>query len=441
VTIRRSVLVGALKVVGALTLYYAALVCLLLTVGMGEDIFGPAQSLPGRVLGGLCVALIGGLPLAITGARRTTISTLFITFQLAFVHVPSCALCAVHEGLPLSFALMTAGLLASIGLLPRPVGKVLQLRFSLALRLALAAPLVGLFAYAAWVFAGAVLGSHFSFASVFDLDALYEYRAEIFAKYRARELTALSVVGYFIVPALMIAAAHARRWTVVALLLAPVLLLYGVTGMKAYLAVPGFAVVTYLMARTFRVANFLSGFLALLLAVLVGAGAVGVYLASPWPLALTFSRGVMAPGQLHLVYGQYFAHSARISIWELPSSTLPGRGGLTSAELVHRNVFGGNVGQGEGANTGMIGTAFAVYGYVGVLAHSAVMLVLLAFLDDRLRRRPSSILPFAAIPSLFLVTNIDLLSAFFYFGLGLTVVSTAALSRRGSRLPQPAEAR
>ncbi|MBJ6749693.1 hypothetical protein [Geomonas anaerohicana] len=410
---------------------------------MDERVLGSAEWLPMRFAGGLLIALLGGISLAIAGSRRTTPSTLFLTFQLAFVHLPSCALCAVHRGLPLWFTLMTACLLTLMGLSVRRIAAWLNIGYPVLLRVLVAIPLAGWVAYAAIIYTLAILQNKLSFASVFNLEILYDFRAEVFSNFDQRALTALGALGYFCFPLLMIFALRNKSWLSMMLLLVLVVLLYGLTGMKAYLAVPVFTVVTFYMSQKYQSASFLSHFLLLLMIFFACAALLGFYLNSPWPLALFFSRGAVTPGELHIIYGDYFADTARLPIWQILRKVMPGGGELNWAELITKEIFGGNVGQGEGANTGMIASSFAVYGLLGVAFHFLVMLVVLALLDRFALRDRHFWIAYAAIPSLFLLTNMELISNLIYYGLGFSLMLTVCMTsreRRGqSRLDGPIE--
>jgi hypothetical protein len=419
-----------LSVVSVSGLFYLVLVYLLMTVGMDERILGSAEWLPARFLICLCVAILGGISLAITGKRRTAPSTFFIVFQLIFVHIPSCALCAVHQTLPLWFIIMTGIILMLIGLFVRRLANSLNISYPVPLKILLAVPLMTWILYALSIYLLAILQGRFSLSSAFNMDVLYAFRAEVFSDFSGKALTALGALGYFFIPLLMIMAIKKKRQLIIFISVVSVIMLYGVTGMKAYLAVPVLTAVTFLMSQKFRIAGFFVAIAMMVTVMILSAGLLGYYLDSPWPLALFFSRGVMTPGELHLIYADYFADSARVPIWELIRTKMPDGGDLNWAELIHQNVFGGTVGQGEGQNTGMIASSFAVYGLLGVVLHSAFMVVILSILDRFSERQRMAWIPFAAIPSFFLLTNQDLVSNFIYYGLGFSLMLTICMTRK-----------
>jgi hypothetical protein len=214
------------------------------------------------------------------------------------------------------------------------------------------------------------------------------------------------------------------------LLLVAVVMLYGMTGMKAYLAVPLFTVVTFFMSQKYKTASFMSNFLLLLMILFGVAALLGFALDSPWPLALFFSRGVMTPGELHIIYGDYFADTPRIPLWQMLRKVMPEGWELNWAEQIAKELFGGTVGNGEGANTGMIASSFAVYGLLGVAFHSLIIITVLAILDRFTERHNLSWMPFAAIPSLFLLTNMELISNMIYYGLGFTLVASICMTSK-----------
>lgn len=426
----RTTLLNWLAVTSVIGLYYIVLVALLMTFGMDEHILGDPMWLPIRFAGGLCIAILGGISLAFTGKRSTTPSTLFLTFQLAFVHIPSCAFCAVHDRLPMWFAVLTAVVLIIIGLSVRPLAKILTLPPPISAKVFLGFLLLVWIVYAIFVFLLAIIQKKYSFAAGLDMVALYAYRADIFSSLSGKELAALSALGYFLLPLFMIIATENRRWVMAVLLLIPIVMLYGVTGIKTYLFVPGFTLITYLMARRFQNAGFVTRFLMMILILLLVAASVGFYLEIPLLLALLFRRAVMTPGELHLIYSDYFADSPRLPIWQFLANTSPEGSGLNWAELVQLNVFGGTVGSGEGANSGMLASAFAVYGLYGVAFYVIILLCTLAFLDGFTASQSRSWLPFAAIPSLFLMTNMDFISATLFYGLGFVVICTICMYRK-----------
>jgi len=412
-------------VLAATALYFNVLVLLLISIGMDEYIFGEASwTLSRYTIGHLC-AMLGVIPILVRRSKYTTPSSLFIIFQLVFVHIPACALISVQQMLPVWFVITMTAYMMLFGLF---MGPAVTLISSKSIRLPVSARLSAGLLVAAWlsfglvVFLNAIASGKFNFLSAFDLDVLYSFRAEVFTGFSGAGLTALSALGYFLFPTLFIYSVYRSCLTCTIAVMSLVLLLYGITAMKTYLVICIFSGIIYHLAIRRRPAQFLTSFIGMLLAALLLAYVVGYFLESPWPLALAFNRGVMTPGQLHLVYAQYFVDKTHVPFWEVFGALPSDSGGLNVAQRIASDVYGSSVDSGEGANTGIFASAFAVYGYTGLVVHAIFISFILAVLDASLKMRVSDWAAYSAIPAIFLLTNVDLVSVTLYYGLGFSIV-------------------
>ncbi len=415
-----------LAVLVVLESYYGFLTLLSVRIPFDFPVLGEPRFMGDRFAAGLVLAAAGGLPLVAAARSRPMPSTLFFAFQLAFVYLPACALCAVHADLPLSFLALIGLVLLGMGLALNPLRHWKRMSLPVWGRLMLAAPLVLWVVYATGVFLFAVGDGRLSLRSVFDLSTLYSFRQAVFLLFQGRELTAFSALGYFVIPFLTVAAVEKRRWIFLPALAAVATLLFGVTGMKSYLAMPFFAAAVYGAVTRMHAARFTATLLVSIVGLILAAEWLGRELDSPGPVAVVWWRGVMTPGELHLLYGRTFAHSPRLPVWQLFATNYPDGREMNTAEVIAADVFGGTIGRGEGANAGMIATAFARYGLVGVGAHSVALVLLLGLLDRSVRRGARGWIAYSSIPALFLLTNVDFVGVSLYYGFGFSVLLTAA---------------
>lgn len=401
-----------------------------MTIGIDEHILGEPLWLSERVAISFSIVLLGVLPLITSKNEPTSPSSIFIIFQLAFVHVPSCALCAVHPNLPISFILMTAIVLVAIGLLVHPVSKIVNIDLPIPVKVIIAIPVILWMFYSVAIYFKAILESRFSFGDVFNMEVLYDFRETVFSKFSGKELSALSGLGYFLFPLFAIITIEHKKFKYLSFLTIAIVMLYAITGMKTYVIISVFTSIVYLLARHHDIDTFCSLFLIILMLMLLFMNLLGLITESPWPLAIFFKRGVMIPGELHILYGDHFANIARIPIWKIFDTNVQDFRGIGLQELILIEVLGGTIGSGEGANTGMIATSFARYGILGVVTHSSIMIAILAYMNHLAALGNKLWIPFAAIPSLFILTNSDLIAAGLWYGLGFSLVLSLCMGEK-----------
>lgn len=414
------------QVLATTALYFNVLVLLLINIGMDEYIFGEANWSFSRYIVGHLAAMFGITPILFHRTKITTPSSLFIIFQLLFVHIPASALISVQPLFPIWFLLAMTIYMFLFGLL---IGATVASISSTSISVPASISIVTSLPVAAWigfglaVFINAIVSGKFNFLSAFDLDVLYNFRAQVFTEFRGIALTALSALGYFLFPTLFIYSLYKYCLKCIFAIVVLVIFLYGITAMKTYLIICIFTGIVYKLAIRYNPVNFLIYFIGIIIAILMAAYTIGYFLESSWPLALTFNRGIMTPGQLHLVYAQYFSDKVHIPFWEIFGASLPSdSNGLNVAQRIASDVYGSSVDSGEGANTGIFAAAFAVYGYAGFIIHAFVVFIILAILDASLKKRISDWAAYSAVPAIFLLTNIDLISVILYYGLGFSLV-------------------
>ncbi|MBI5068823.1 MAG: hypothetical protein HZB56_11340 [Deltaproteobacteria bacterium] len=408
-------------VVGAFLALYAGVTALLMEVPVGLAVLDAPQFETARFLVGGLIAALGAFSLSLQATSVVLPSTVFLAFQCVFVHVPSVALCAVHPSLPLASTFMTSLALNVVGYLSGNRVQAPALRVPRLVAAVCAAPVFLWLAYASFVFLKTLLSGSFSLESVLDLDVLYDFREKVFSSFSGRDLTALSALGYFVFPLLAVECAARRSYVGVLIVFCMVMALYSTTGAKAYVAVPFLSLAVFRLARRGESHRFVLGFVSLVAAAVLAALVLGVVLDSPWPLALAL-RGLVTPGESHIIYFDYFRELRRLSIFDLFPSGLPEFGNLSVSEVVHHYVYGAEIGDGQGTNAGIFGTAYALYGVLGVAVYTVIAAVVLSVLDRFGARHTRSGLALSSIPSLFLLTNVSLTSAFVYYGLGFALV-------------------
>lgn len=408
-------------------IFYSVLVLLLFIVGMDEYLFGEAEwSLEGYIIG--CIAaMLGAIPVLICRNRAVTPSMLFIMLQLVFVYFPSCALISVHSIFPVWFVVSMALYLILFAMLVGPMVRKLSLKLLLPIKIILSAPLISWILFGLVTFILAIFAGKSSILTAFNLDALYDFRAHIFSEFSGAELTALSGLGYFLFPAIMIFSIYKRSFLYALFVVIMTILLFGITGIKTYLVISLFAGILYRIAQAYDFSNCYIKVLFFAIIGLLSAYVVGYIFDTSWPTALFFNRGVMTPGLLHLVYAWYFSGMEHLYFWEIFGAKPSSWNGLNIAQIIAVEVYRTPVDSGEGANTGLLAAAYAAYGFVGFIVHGFVAFLLLVVLDISLKNDQSNWAAYSSIPAIFLLTNVDIVSVVLYYGLGFSVILSILL--------------
>lgn len=338
-----------------------------------------------------------------------SVSSIFFTFQFLFVLVPACAVVTivpkfrVEYIILLSFAYMLTVFLTAFTF--RYV-KILQIG-KLAKYLIIS-PLVFWVLYASVVFVSEIINGSFSITSVLSFDVIYEYRKEVFSNLSAIKITSLSSLGYFLFPLLFILYFHTKRLIYNICLIILIFFLYAVTGIKTYLIIPFFTLIIYQL-RTHSVNYFFCKLSLLVILIVILIACVSLFFESPIPASLVY-RSFIIPGQLHVIYFDHFINS------KIPSFIYFNNSDLNVAQLIQQEVFGGAISDGEGANTGIYGSAFAHHGLIGIIK-VAIFLGIILGLVDRYAKGVRYIYMYSFIPAFYMSINIDFFGVFFYYGL------------------------
>jgi hypothetical protein len=403
-------------------IFYSVLVLMLFIVGMDEYLFGKAQWSPDGYFIGFIVAMFGAIPILICRNRFVTPSMLFILLQFVFVYLPSCALISVYSMFPVWFVVSMGLYLILFAMLVGPTVHNLSLKISLPIKIILGAPLISWVLFGLVTFIVAIFAAKNFTLTAFNLDTLYDFRAQVFSEFSGVELTALSGLGYFLFPAMMIFAIYKLSLLYAIFVVVMSFLLFGITGIKTYLVIGLFAGVIYKASQSYDLSNC---YLKVLFGALIGllvAYIVGYIFDTPWPMALLFNRGVMTPGFLHLIYAWHFSEMEHLYFWEIFSAKPSSWNELNIAQIIAVEVYKTPVDSGEGANTGLLAAAYAAYGVGGFIFHGFFAFLILVVLDITLKNDKSNWTAYTSIPAIFLLTNIDIISVFLYYGLGFSVV-------------------
>lgn len=401
-------------------LYMLFLVYIVRAVQPLQGIMAEGKVDPYRVAWGLAFCEVGFA--AIWAWRDQTLrpGALFIGFQLIFVLAPSAAYASCYPEL----SLLWVGAFAVLLWVVRAFVHLLSQRIQ-----ATGIPwqkvgivLVGIWSlYGLFVLVAAIYRGKYSLDILGDIESLYDFRKEVYQSSKSRELSSLSCIGYFVLPYLYFKWAYSRQHYRMLAAAPLVLALYIVTGVKTYIAIIGISCVTAWLVKRATAAKAMIWYLGLLIAAIMPYFAYSVSTEDIWPMAL-LHRALMTPGELNSIYLQHFDSSVHVPIYVLFPKEMGNRAGLSWAEDVQYSVFGGDVGQGQGANVGIFASAYSIFGLPGLVMYTALLALCLAYLDKRWESDSAHLRVFASVPALFLLTNIDFTTVFLYFGLGFGIV-------------------
>jgi hypothetical protein len=393
--------------------------------GLIVETFGGASA--AQVGGGAAIAL-SYLLTALTCAacalyceKRTGPSRVMLVVQLVAVIVPLQALVAAHFELArpefaAAVAVAYLGTLVLAGVMPEVQLPAVPARLSALLLIA--AMLVT--AYVLWALrAGGGLGR-----ISFDLTSVYEVREEFLT--RAGRFMGYLVPwqGYVLNPALLLIALRRRSLLIGLTGLALQLLLFGMTGFRAFLFIPALLLAFYVIApRRQLTAIVLAGMLAVIGLALV----LYAWLEQPLIPLLLIDRVVVVPAEIHYWYYDFFGVHGQAPL-QLSQSILAGLS-TSHYQVPIAEVIGWTyIGSEASANVGLFGDAYANFGFAGCAAFALLFAVVLKAIDAAARATdPRIAAALVAVPAFELV-NAGLLTTLLTHGLALAVLVLWALA-------------
>jgi hypothetical protein len=383
------------------------------------DLFGGARA--SHAGGGLEIAVayvmtaLATLAVALYCERRTSPSRVIVLVHLLAVIIPLQALVAAQfEFARPEFADTVAG--AFIGAVVF-AGVMPDVRVPPAGRLARSA--LGILAILLTCYVYAALLSHGGLGRLsFDLSTVYQVREEFIED-------AAPFVGYFVPwqgyvlnPLLMLLGLRRRAPLVGGLGLALQLLLFGMTGYRAFLLIPLLVLGVYLFARR---RQLLLLALAAVLGVIAAALLLYAWLDQPIIPALLVDRVIVIPAEIHYWYYDFFGVGAQPTL-QLSQSLLAALSVSHYTTPIPEVIGWKYMGSAASANVGLFGDAFANFGFAGCFIFALLFALLLKAVDAAGRRADTRVaVALVAMPA-FQLVNSGLLTTLLTHGLALTII-------------------
>jgi hypothetical protein len=387
------------------------------------------------IAAGLTVALsyvltaLASFACALYCERRTGASRVVLVIQLVGVVIPLQALVAAQFELarPEFAAAVTAAYLGALilaGLLP----DVRTARVSSRARTALLLVAVVITGYVLLA-----LLTHGGLGRLsFDLSAVYEVREEYLSELAPFTGYLVPWQGYVLNPALMLIALRRRSPTLGLLGLALQLLLFSMTGYRAFLFIPALLLAFYVIGRRRHlVATVLAG----MLAVVAIALALYAWLDEPLIPLLLVDRVIVVPAEIHYWYYDFFGVHGQPPL-QLSQSLLvavsPSHYNTPIAEVIGWTYLGSSA----SANVGLFGDAFANFGFAGCAVFALLLVLVLKAVDAAGRfADPRIAAALLAMPAFELI-NSGLLTTLLTHGLALAILVLWAIAP-AARTPVP----
>jgi hypothetical protein len=400
--------------------------------GLIVESFGGARA--AGVAAGMAIALsyvltaIATFACALYCEKRIGASRVILAIQLVAVIIPLQALVAAQFELArpefaAAVAVAYVGAIALASLLP-------DIRAPQAggrARTALLLVAMAITLYVLWTLLVRGGLSRFSF----DLTAVYEVREEFLRQLSPFAGYLVPWQGYVLNPALMLIAWQRRSLLLGLLGLALQLLLFGMTGFRAFLFIPVLLLGFQLIGRQRQlVATILAG----MLAVVGVALALYAWLDEPLIPLLLVDRVIVVPAEIHYWYYDFFGVHGH-ALLQLSQSILaplsPAHYSAPIAEVIGWTYMR----SAASANVGLFGDAFANFGFAGCAVFALLLALVLKAVDAAGRAAdPRIAAALLAMPAFELV-NSGLLTTLLTHGLALTIVVLWALPP-ATRTPQ-----
>lgn len=252
----------------------------------------------------------------------------------------------------------------------------------------------------------------------FDLSKVYEVREEY--------LEGLApLAGYFVPwqglvlnPALMLAALKRRSLLLGAIALGLQAVLFGVTGFRAFLLMPGLLLGMYLVGgRKHLAALALAGMM-----LLVGAAlALYAWLDAPVIPALLVDRIIIIPAEIHYWYYDFFGTNAHAPL-QLSQSIFSGLATTHYHTPIAEVIAWKYMGVAAWANVGLFADAYANFGYTGCALFALLFALVLKTLDAASHATDARVASALIAVQAFQLVNAGLLTTLLTHGLALAIV-------------------
>lgn len=423
-----------LKIIFLLTVYYIFLYVFLLNFSINYDSYSIPKFNSWRLIAGFLYSITAFVFYANKEDDKSMVSSLFFLFQILLIYIPINVFIALHLEYSFLISLFVfislLILLGFVKLCSILLKEIISRNLAKDLRVFLISPLLFWFSICLFVLVGLVYSNGISLDSVFDESKLYDFRSSVFNQYTTLQFITIYSAAYFFIPFGVIVAFENKWNKSLFILFVLTVILFSLTGMKTYLIIPVFTLFYFRLIRSkSRNYIFIASAVTIMFLCLISYS-FGKYIDSDYPTAL-FLRSVMEPGQLHVLWIDFFYNKDKIPFWIFNPGSHPNFPGMKWEEIIAQRL-GGSIGNGEGANTGFIANSYSVYGISGLIIFSFILSLILACLDKAYSNNSFGWITLAAIPSMFLLVNVSFEGVLIYFGLGYTLISVVSLLNLGN---------
>jgi hypothetical protein len=252
----------------------------------------------------------------------------------------------------------------------------------------------------------------------FDLAKVYEVRDEF--------LEGLApLAGYFVPwqglvlnPALMLAALKRRSLLIGILALGLQAVLFGMTGFRAFLLMPGLLIGMYLIGSRRHLAALALTGMMLLIGVALGLYA---WLDLPQIPALLVDRVIIIPAEIHYWYYDFFGVQGQAPL-QLSQSILSAVSATHYTAPIAEVIAWKYMGVAAWANVGLFADAYANFGFAGCAVFTLLFAGLLKALDAASSATDARVAAALVAVQAFQLVNAGLLTTLLTHGLALAIV-------------------
>lgn len=395
------------------------------------DLFGGARATQAGVGLEMTVAYVmtalATFAVALYCERRTSASRVIVVVHLLAVIIPLQALVvAQFEFARPEFADTVAaafiGAVAFAGVMPdvrvQPAGPLARYA------LTILATLLTCYVYAALLSHGGLGRLSFDLATVYQVREEFVEDAAPFVGYL------VPWQGYVLNPLLMLLGLRRRAPLVGGLGLGLQLLLFGMTGYRAFLLLPLLVLGVYLFGRR---RQLLALALTAVLGVIAAALLLYAWLDQPIIPALLVDRVIVIPAEIHYWYYDFFGVRAQPTL-QLSQSLLAPLSVAHYTTPIPEVIGWKYMGSAASANVGLFGDAFANFGFAGCFIFALLFALLLKAVDAAGRRADVRMAAALVAMPAFQLVNSGLLTTLLTHGLALTIIVLWTLPAPPSRV-------
>jgi hypothetical protein len=252
----------------------------------------------------------------------------------------------------------------------------------------------------------------------FDLAKVYEVREEFLEGLAPFAGYLVPWQGLVLNPALMLAALKRRSLLLGLLGLALQTLLFGMTGFRAFLLMPGLLLGMYMIGGRRQLAGLALAGMMFLVGV---ALALYVWLDAPAIPALLVDRIIIIPAEIHYWYYDFFGVNGNAPL-QLSQSVFAQLATVHYQTPIAEVIAWKYMGLAAWANVGLFADAFANFGFAGCAVFALLFALVLKTLDAASRATDARVAAALVAVQAFQLVNAGLLTTLLTHGLGIAIL-------------------